>query len=203
MIIHFNFSLCALPLSLSPWPFSFCLPLCSSVKALRNYSQWFFSPAWAWSECLAELWAAPAWATAPAAASIFTYYLSCTSMEENCVPPRPGESTLKHRHQSLRCMWLLDTFQLLSFHQCPSCAAIFWVAAFCSLCGDIKSLNRHGQLQTLWAHSACALIIVLSCPDVFCRSLDLHPNTQRFVSSLCYFLTFLLHILMHKPTDGQ
>lgn len=49
MIIHFNFSLCPLPLAVSfppspPCPFSFGLPLCSSVKALRNYSQWFFFP---------------------------------------------------------------------------------------------------------------------------------------------------------------
>lgn len=58
-IIHFNFPLCLCPPlllafpspRLFPWPLSFTLPLCSSVKALRNYSQWFFS-----SPCLGLSW---------------------------------------------------------------------------------------------------------------------------------------------------
>lgn len=65
--------------SLSPWPFSFCLPLCSSVKALRNYSQWFFPPpVWAWAECLADSWGAPMSATVAAASSASSLITSHT-----------------------------------------------------------------------------------------------------------------------------
>lgn len=114
-IIHFKFLLCLCPPlrlafpsppSLSPWPLSFTLPLCSSVKALRNYSQWFFFfslPAWASAECSADSWGAPRSATV-AAESTSPPLPQTYSICRKIASPWPGESTLQHRQQTLKCV---------------------------------------------------------------------------------------------------
>lgn len=101
--------------SLLTWPFSFSIPLCSSLKALRNYSQWsfFFS-----SPCLGCLSWVFGWFVRSTDVShsgcccqcIFPHYLTYTPMKENWLPPVFGESSLHHKHQSSKYMSLLTTF---------------------------------------------------------------------------------------------
>lgn len=68
----------SLPLSLTLFFLPPSLFLCESIKKL--FTVIFFFPAWAWAECLADLWGAPMLATVAAAVSIFPHYLPYTSM---------------------------------------------------------------------------------------------------------------------------
>lgn len=102
------------PLSLSPgfiWSLSRCHPVkllfcfyashwsawpVSSVKALRNYSQWLFSSAWAYIEYLADTWGAPR------SARLLLLYLPYTSVNRNILLHCLEKAKVLHMNQTLK-----------------------------------------------------------------------------------------------------